>query len=168
MIDREKLLKVLDEYEVGGKLPADHGYRETLADQIVKLADSSRRNIPQGLYRNKVGAELRVGDYVGRAGVAIGAIETLGGDIAYAESDRQWGPNSYLVTEDSLRNCGYELIEPETGALDSPPAPGVADSGTMFPELKPDEYAGGYHYPNGASPGHSLHECNRRLCGPRL
>lgn len=52
--------------------------------------------------------------------------------------------------------------------LDKPPAPDVADTGTIFPELKPDEYAGGYHYPHGSSPGHPLIECNRRGCEPRL
>ena len=65
-----------------------------------------------------------------------------------------------------------ETLADEILQLDSPPAPDVADTGTIFPDLGPGpvivEYAGGYHYPHGSSPGHKLIECNRRNCGPRL
>jgi hypothetical protein len=69
------------------------------------------KNIPRGLYRNTLGAEL----VVLNAAMNPGEFRTLCGDIAVAESrdpifktvDR------YLVTQAALDDCGYELIEPE-------------------------------------------------------
>lgn len=121
MIDKQTLIEVLNEREVApfslrGNLDE---YREALADAIVKLADSCSRNIPRGLYRNRLGAEIRVFGWVGdRVGVNVHGFRTLGGDIAYAESydDLFRSTDRFIVTEDSLRNCGYELVEPEDGA----------------------------------------------------
>ena len=65
------------------------------------------RNVPRGLYRNKVGAELHV------TGVAMPSeYGTLAGDISVAESrDPVFGTSRHLVTEASLAECGYELID---------------------------------------------------------
>lgn len=120
MIDRQELIALLDKLDVGqARVPqTDQGvlsFRETLADAIGKLADSCSRNIPRGLYRNRLGAEIRVFGWVGdRVGVNVHGLRTLGGDIAYAESfDDLFGTRDrFIVTEDSLRNCGYELVEP--------------------------------------------------------
>lgn len=69
------------------------------------------RNVPRGLYRNTLGAELRV------KGTAMGLTghNTLSGDIAIAEAvdDLLMIRTEYLVTIESLKDCGYELIEPE-------------------------------------------------------
>lgn len=110
MIDRERLMRLLNE-RVDQHQSGDIG---DLADEIVKLADSCSRNIPRGLWRNSLGAEMQVLGYVGKyTGIGVGNLSTLGGDISYAESpDELFGPAPYLVTEDSLRSCGYELIEP--------------------------------------------------------
>jgi hypothetical protein len=92
-------------------------FRDNLAEQIVKMADSCSRNVPRGLWRNSTGGEVNVIGYVGfYTGVRVGDLRTLGGDIAYAEAydDLFKSTDRFLVTEDSLRNCGYELIEPET------------------------------------------------------
>lgn len=110
MIDREQLMRLLDE-RVDQHQSGDVG---DLADEIVKLADSCSRNVPQGLYRNSQGIELNVMGYVADlTGVNIG-IRTLGGDIAYAEwyDDLFKTTTPAIVTEDSLRNCGYMLVEP--------------------------------------------------------
>lgn len=66
-------------------------------------------NVPTGLYRNHVGAEL----YVVGIAMSLTGVNTIGGDIAIAESrDELFGrTKEYLVTEKSLREAGYELIE---------------------------------------------------------
>lgn len=71
----------------------------------------TRKNVPRGLYRNTQGAELRV---TGTA-MQMNGYNTLAGDIAVAEAaDELWPSHQqYLVTEVSLKACGYELIEPE-------------------------------------------------------
>lgn len=67
--------------------------------------------VPRGLYRNPGGFELRVGVSVSRLTTGI---STLAGDIALAESyDPLFGTWFYYVTNASLRECGYELVEPE-------------------------------------------------------
>lgn len=72
-------------------------------------------NVARGMYRNRVGAELHVIGYASdRIGIPIG-YENLGG-IHVAESrDKLLGTTVYLVTAESLKDCGYELIEPEDG-----------------------------------------------------
>lgn len=79
------------------------------------MGKRTTKNVPKGLYRNTLGAELRV---TKTAGVMSG-YKTLGGDIAVAEDrDDLFGTTEeFLVTEASLKDCGYELIEPaEDGA----------------------------------------------------
>lgn len=68
------------------------------------------KNVPLGLYRNDLGAELRV---TKTAGLFSGH-NTLRGDIAVAEDhDELFGTTKeYLVTEAALLDCGYTLIEP--------------------------------------------------------
>lgn len=68
------------------------------------------KNVPKGLYRNTLGVELHV---IGVARRSTG-YQTLGGDIAIAEDrDDLFGTTTrILVTEHSLKDCGYELIEP--------------------------------------------------------
>lgn len=88
---------------------------QELADKIVKMADSCSRNVPRGKYRNNMDAEITVFGYVGyHTGVRVGDLRTFGGDIAYAEAydDLFKSTDRFLVTEDSLRNCGYVLVEP--------------------------------------------------------
>ncbi len=74
------------------------------------------RNVPMGLYRNSLGAELRV---TGTA-MRMTGFNTLAGDIAIAEAydDLFHETTHYLVTEASLKDCGYEMIAPETQARD--------------------------------------------------
>jgi hypothetical protein len=70
------------------------------------------RNVPRGLYRNSQGIELHV---VGVARPGTGW-PTLSGDIAIAEDrDEFFGTSRLLVTEASLKDCGYGLVEPEDG-----------------------------------------------------
>jgi hypothetical protein len=68
-------------------------------------------NVPRGLYRNSQGVELRV------TGVAMrmNGYNTLSGDIALAKAEDELFQtyDEYLVTEASLKDAGYELIEPE-------------------------------------------------------
>ena len=65
-------------------------------------------SVPRGLYRNHLDVELHV---VATATPSMG-IPTLGGDIAIAEQrDELFGTTTHLVTEASLKACGYELIE---------------------------------------------------------
>jgi len=67
--------------------------------------------VPRGLYRNPGGFELRVGF---AASEQTAGIRTIAGDIAVATSyDPMFGTWTYLVTAASLRECGYELVEPE-------------------------------------------------------
>lgn len=67
-------------------------------------------NVPRGLYRNTLGAELHV---VGVARPGTGW-PTLSGDIAVAEDrDEMFGTSIHLVTHASLKDCGYELIAGE-------------------------------------------------------
>lgn len=68
-------------------------------------------NVPRGLYRNTQGAQLRVT----ATALTLSGYNTLGGDIAVAvPEDDLWPPHQeYLVTEASLKDAGYELIEPE-------------------------------------------------------
>jgi hypothetical protein len=63
-----------------------------------------------GLYRNTLGAELLV---TRTAGLFSGH-NTLAGDIAVAEDHDELFlvTKEFLVTETSLKDCGYELIEP--------------------------------------------------------
>ncbi len=76
------------------------------------------------------------------------------------------------LLDNPIRSAGMsveeiqDLLDAIVGLAE--PKPDVADTGTIFPEIKPPKYAGGYHFPQGLSPGHPLVECNRRLCGPRL
>jgi hypothetical protein len=84
-------------------------------NKVPKVAESKPRvpqNVPRGLYRNTLGAELRV---TKTAGLFSGH-KTLSGDIAIAEDrDELFGTTTtFLVTEASLKDCGYELIEPAT------------------------------------------------------
>ena len=68
------------------------------------------RNVPKGLYRNSQGVELHV---TGTA-LPMNGWPTLVGDIAIAEDrDELFGMSIHLVTEAGLKDCGYELIEPE-------------------------------------------------------
>ena len=75
--------------------------------------------VPRGLYRNSLGAELRVSS-AGEPWVATlkrAGFHVLTGDIAVATShDDLFGTWHYLVTNASLRECGYELVEAETDA----------------------------------------------------
>jgi hypothetical protein len=65
-------------------------------------------NVQKGLYRNPLGVEL----HVTRTATSMSGYNTLAGDIAIAEArDDLFGMTVYLVTEASLRDCGYELIE---------------------------------------------------------
>lgn len=60
-----------------------------------------------GMYRNGAGAELHV------TGVALrrdGWI-TLGGIYTAEDRDPLFGTTTYLVTEESMRDSGYDLIE---------------------------------------------------------
>lgn len=132
-------------------------FQERLAEEIVKLSaeDNSAFNVSIGLHRNNLGAELVVQGFVGkRLGISIGNLNTLGGDVYYAEAlDDLFGPTPYLVTAAGLARSGYVF---------------VPEDPVEAPEIKPAEYVGGYHFPNGMSPGHSLVECDRRLCRPKL
>lgn len=66
------------------------------------------RNVPKGLYRNTQGVEL----HVIQIAMPMSGWPTLGGDIAIAEDrDSMYGTSQHLVTEASLKECGYELIE---------------------------------------------------------
>lgn len=67
------------------------------------------KNVPKGLYRNTLGAELRV---TGVARPGTGA-PTLSGDIAWAEDhdDLMGTVSHHLVTEASLKECGFEMVE---------------------------------------------------------
>lgn len=117
MIDRQKLLLLMDDKLSHHAIPLQE--IQELADEIVRLGDSCSRNIPRGVYRNSLGGEIQVQGRVGKySGVKIGRLGTLGGDISYAEAydDLLGTTDQYLVTEDSLRNCGYELVEPEDGS----------------------------------------------------
>ena len=69
-------------------------------------------NVPRGFYRNTLGAELKVIGFASRVGIDVG-YETLAGDIGVAEArDDLFGTTVYLVTKASLKDCGYELVEP--------------------------------------------------------
>ena len=75
------------------------------------------RNVPEGLYRNSLGAELHVIGYASdRIGIPIG-YENLGGIYVAEARDDLFGTVVYLVTEASLKDCGYELVQ-ETQARD--------------------------------------------------
>ena len=71
----------------------------------------STKNVPKGLYRNSQGVELKVG---GPAMQMNGWPVLPGGGIAVAEDydDLFKTTEQLLVTEASLKECGYELIEP--------------------------------------------------------
>jgi hypothetical protein len=82
------------------------------ATRDLEKDSTPSRNVPKGLYRNSLGAELHV---VGVARHGTGW-PTLSGDIAIAEDrDELFGTSVHLVTEASLKDCGYELIEPADG-----------------------------------------------------
>lgn len=69
------------------------------------------KNVPRGLYRNTLDAELHVTQTVMLDRLA--PFKVLAGDIAIAEArDDLFGTSYYLVTEASLKDCGYELVEP--------------------------------------------------------
>lgn len=65
------------------------------------------RNVKRGMYRNSLGVELHV---IGTA-LPMNGWPTLAGDIAIAEDRDALFSRTLLVTETSLENCGYELIE---------------------------------------------------------
>lgn len=66
------------------------------------------QNIPTGIYRNQVGAELTVGQFA----MEVGHCRTLGGDISFAEQEcYPDGPSwHWLVTARSLAEAGYEKV----------------------------------------------------------
>lgn len=65
------------------------------------------QNIPAGIYRNRVGAEVRVVEIA----MEVGHCRTLGGDISIAEQESGYGPKWYwLVTARSLAEAGYEKV----------------------------------------------------------
>ncbi len=61
----------------------------------------------RGLYRNTLGAELEVVGYV----TNVGRIRTLPGIFEAVQRDELFGSTTYLVTPQSMVDCGYELIE---------------------------------------------------------
>lgn len=66
-------------------------------------------NVPKGLYRNTAGIELHVMD-AARPGNGWPTLSS--GDIAIAEDrDELFGTTVHLVTEASLKDCGYKLIK---------------------------------------------------------
>lgn len=71
------------------------------------------KNVPKGLYRNDLGAELNVVRTAMSRSLPA-RLSTLGGDIAIAEAyDDLFGTTDiYLVTEASLKDRGYELVTP--------------------------------------------------------
>lgn len=82
-------------------------------DRLRAELEEARKavNVPRGLYRNPADFELRVG-YAATERTA--GVRTIAGDIALATSyDPLFGTWHYLVTNASLRECGYELVEPE-------------------------------------------------------
>lgn len=87
--------------------------RDELLAEVDRLLAALRSadSVPRGLYRNPGGFELRVGF---AASEQTAGIRTIAGDIAVATSyDPMFGTWTYLVTAASLRECGYELVEPE-------------------------------------------------------
>lgn len=69
------------------------------------------RNVPRGIWRNRLGAELEVIGYATREQTGF---EFLAGDIALAIAhDDLFGDSHYLVTEASLATAGYKLVEPK-------------------------------------------------------
>lgn len=64
-----------------------------------------------GLYRNKLGAELLVTQHVMRTSTHL----TLGYIYEAEARDKLFGTTRYLVTEESMRDSGYELIEESHG-----------------------------------------------------
>lgn len=78
----------------------------------MRLAPASPE---RGLWRNSMGGELKVLGRVGSmTGIKVYDLNTLAGDIAYAESydDLFKTTDRFIVTAAALQDCGYELIEP--------------------------------------------------------
>lgn len=95
---RDEVQEVFDRFEEAGA-------------KVSRTAQS----VPRGLWRNSLGAELRVKGRVGNlTGIRIG-YDVLAGDIAYAESYDEIFKTTdrLLVTLASLEDCGFELVEPE-------------------------------------------------------
>jgi hypothetical protein len=68
--------------------------------------DESMKN---GLYRNDLGAELHVERFL----LNPGGYKTLGDTFEAVDRDPLFGKTRYIVTEKSMKECGYELIEEE-------------------------------------------------------
>lgn len=65
-----------------------------------------------GIYKNDVGGEMHVEGFIG-TGVGVNVGWPSIGAISFAESpDDLFGPTGYLVTSQSLRDCGYKLVTP--------------------------------------------------------
>lgn len=61
----------------------------------------------RGLYRNTVGAELRVLEPV----MAVGRFRSLGGIYRAEPGDRIFMEPDFLVTQSAMDAAGYELVE---------------------------------------------------------
>lgn len=86
----------------------DEQNADVLFDALHRLGQDGR-NVPQGTYRNHLGVELAVGEV---ATASINGWPTLGADIAVAHQyDSLLGDRTLLVTERSLRLCGYTRVE---------------------------------------------------------
>lgn len=102
---REALERMLTTY-AGRDVPLEL-LRSLLAAHPVEPEDKFR-NVPPGLYRNSLGAEL----HVTRTAMPMDGVNTLAGDIAFAaDRDELFGTTYHLVTLHSLERCGYELID---------------------------------------------------------
>lgn len=62
-----------------------------------------------GTYRNPAGAVLRVTNYW----TGTHRVKSLGGIYVAEAPDLFFGTMTYLVTEESMRDAGYELIKSE-------------------------------------------------------
>lgn len=76
---------------------------------VAELTTAPRvRNVPRGVWRNRLGAEL---DVIGYATRERTGFDFLAGDIALAIAhDDLFGDAHYLVTEASLAAARYELV----------------------------------------------------------
>ena len=100
------LVEALDAIAKAVGMP-DEQNADVLFDALHRLGQDGR-NVPQGTYRNHLGAELAVGEV---ATHSLNGWPTLGADIAVAHQyDTLFGDRTWLVTEASLRLAGYTLV----------------------------------------------------------
>lgn len=91
-----------------GAVPLGISPAKWAEEWLAEHPEDKFQNVTRGLWRNGLKAELHV---IGTASRRFG-VTTIAGDIAVAEDrDPGFRTVTVLVTNHSLRRCGYELIE---------------------------------------------------------